>query len=612
MQFRKDINGLRAIAVIAVILFHLNNNYLPGGFAGVDVFFIISGFLMTKIIVERLNNNKFSIWDFYCARAKRIVPALSCVCLSLMLLGYLFLYPSDYAQVGEDSFSSLLFYSNFLYLSRAGYFDDSSVNNLLLHTWSLSVEWQFYIIYPVIIYAIARSTGIKSVKKAVIVMTVLSFAASLYGTYNYAEQTYFMFPTRAWAMLSGGCVYFFSAGSMVRKTASPVGLILVLTSFFVIDKNTPWPSEMALLPVLGASLIILAGTSDFITNNRVAQFIGTISYEMYLVHWPVIIFYKKLNIDIGPVKAVIIVLVLSAALHYLCDKTKKLNFTNGIVYFIACILSSYVVYAGGFSDRVPEQFRISKKEFHKKYYGGSSFPANQAFFENASKGTYKYIFAGDSFALQYATDVKNSGLPSAEIYSHGCLMLPDYSRFLRNKEFKECSDSYRILAQLMEQNKTAPLIFTLSWDTYIGAVIKKGASDKENFSDEEYLDMIKSQVRKIIETGGPEREYYFTGRAMPASIDGFGCLSASPLPGYRLFSACSSEQTESRPEINQAIKDAVSGYRNAHFIDPNDSLCSDGKCLIIKDSEPVYSDQSHLSIYGSRIVFADILKKLSR
>lgn len=231
MQFRKDINGLRAIAVIAVILFHLNNNYLPGGFAGVDVFFIISGFLMTKIIVERLNNNKFSIWDFYCARAKRIVPALSCVCLSLMLLGYLFLYPSDYAQVGEDSFSSLLFYSNFLYLSRAGYFDDSSVNNLLLHTWSLSVEWQFYIIYPVIIYAIARSTGIKSVKKAVIVMTVLSFAASLYGTYNYAEQTYFMFPTRAWAMLSGGCVYFFSAGSMARKTASPVGLILVLTSF---------------------------------------------------------------------------------------------------------------------------------------------------------------------------------------------------------------------------------------------------------------------------------------------------------------------------------------------------------------------------------------------
>ncbi len=611
MQFRKDINGLRAIAVIAVILFHLNNNYLPGGFAGVDVFLVISGFLMTKIIVERLSNDKFSIWDFYCARAKRIVPALSCVCLSLMLLGYLFLYPSDYAQVGEDSFSSLLFYSNFLYLSRAGYFDDSSVNNLLLHTWSLSVEWQFYIIYPVILFALARFIGIKNVKSAVICMALLSFAASLYGTYNYAEQTYFMFPTRAWAMLSGGCVYFYSMRPGARKFASPVGLLLVLISFFIIDKDTPWPGEMALLPVTGASLIIMAGSSNLITNNRVAQFIGTISYEMYLVHWPVIIFYKKLNIDIGTVKTIIIVLVMSFALHYLCDKTKKLSFTNGIVYFTTCILSNYVFYAGGFNDRVPEQFRISKKEFHQKYYGGSNFPVNKAFFENSNKDTYKYIFAGDSFALQYATDVRNSRLPAAEIYSHGCVMLPDYSRFLRNKESKECSDSYTILTELMDRNKKAALIFTLSWDTYIGTVIKKGASNKESFSDEQYRNMIKSQIRKIIETGGSEREYYFTGRAMPASIDGFGCLSASPLPGYRLFSACSSEQTELRPEINKSIKGAVAAYKNAHFIDPNDSLCTNGKCLIIKDSEPVYSDQSHLSVYGSRIVFDDILKKFN-
>lgn len=608
MDFRKDINGLRAYAVIAVILFHLNNNALPGGFAGVDVFFVISGFLMTKIIVDRYNKKTFSLLGFYAARAKRIVPALTLVCLSLVILGYLFLYPSDYAQLGEDSLSSLLFLSNVLYFSRAGYFDDSSLNNLLLHTWSLSVEWQFYIIYPLIILLFISIFGSRHLKTFVILFTIASFAACVYGTYNYAEMTYFMFPTRAWAMLAGGCAYFFNNNDRKNKYIALLGFILVICSFFIIDKNTPWPGEMSLLPVIGAAIIIYSNKNNFFLDNKLCQYIGTISYELYLVHWSVFIFAKKLNLNASNLMLLTVIFILSALLHYVCNKTKQANKTNTLLFFISVSLSFIVIYNSGFAQRVPEQFRLSKKQFHQKYYGGSNFPANIAFFENATKDTYKYIFAGDSFALQYASDIKASKLPSAEIYSHGCLMLPDYSRYLNNKEFTECSQSFEILRDLLNKNKTATLVYTLSWDTYAEVSTKKGTSVRSKFTSHEYESMLEEQIERVIKIGGNEREYFFIGRAMPASIDGFACLSSNSLPGYKLLSICAESQKEVRPQINQIISKVASNHKNVHFIDPNDYLCSDNKCAIISNSEPVYSDHSHLSIYGSKIVFDKVIQ----
>ncbi len=149
MNFRKDINGLRAIAVIAVVIFHFYPSLLTGGFAGVDVFFVISGFLMTGIIFRGLNKNNFSILEFYISRANRIIPPLAILCLALLIFGYFFTTTWDYKTVGRDVSTSMLFISNFMFSMRGGYFD--TTDNFLLHTWSLSVEWQFYIIYPVLI-----------------------------------------------------------------------------------------------------------------------------------------------------------------------------------------------------------------------------------------------------------------------------------------------------------------------------------------------------------------------------------------------------------------------------------------------------------------------------
>ena len=182
MKFRKDINGLRAIAVVAVLLFHFNPSWMPGGFAGVDVFFVISGFLMTGIIFRGIEQENFSILKFYVARANRIIPALALLCLVLMIFGWFYLTPFDYRILGKHVASSIGFLSNVMYWREAGYFDAASLEKWLLHTWTLSVEWQFYILYPLILVAMRKFLSIKTMKLILLVATVLGFIFCVFST----------------------------------------------------------------------------------------------------------------------------------------------------------------------------------------------------------------------------------------------------------------------------------------------------------------------------------------------------------------------------------------------------------------------------------------------
>lgn len=172
-KFRNDINGLRALAVAAVIIYHFNSSYMSSGFAGVDVFFVISGYLMTSIIVNKFNDGNFKLFDFYLSRAKRIIPSLIIVCFALLIFGFLLIEPGTYQLIGKHSASSLTFISNFTYLFESGYFDQSSKEKFLLHTWSLSVEWQFYLIYPFIIISISKLFGITRLRAALASLSVI-------------------------------------------------------------------------------------------------------------------------------------------------------------------------------------------------------------------------------------------------------------------------------------------------------------------------------------------------------------------------------------------------------------------------------------------------------
>ncbi|WP_201529913.1 acyltransferase family protein [Psychrobacter frigidicola] len=347
MKFRKDINGLRAIAVIAVVLFHFNSSWMPGGFAGVDVFFVISGFLMTGIIFRGIEQENFSILKFYMARANRIVPALALLCLVLIVFGWFYLTPPEYRALGKHAASSVGFLSNFVYWTEAGYFDAASHEKWLLHTWSLSVEWQFYIIYPLLLVAMRRFLSIKTMKSMLIVGTVLGFIFCVIASYKWPNPSYYLLPTRAWEMMIGGVAYLypFTLQENRKKLVEWVGLALVIGSYFLISADNPWPGYLALFPVVGSFLIIQAQRNNsIITSNIVFQKIGSWSYSIYLWHWPIVVIIYTFSL---PTYYIYLGMALSVLLGFLSYKyVEKIKFRNDFSNILSYFRSKPIYIAG--------------------------------------------------------------------------------------------------------------------------------------------------------------------------------------------------------------------------------------------------------------------------
>lgn len=286
--------------MIAVVLFHFNASWMPGGFAGVDVFFVISGFLMTGIIFKGIEQENFSILKFYVARANRIIPALAVLCLVLLVFGWFYLTPLDYKALGKHVASSMAFLSNVIYWRESGYFDATSHEKWLLHTWSLSAEWQFYIIYPLVLVAMRKFMSVNAMKATVLLGTVLGFIFCAIATYKWPTPAYYLLPTRAWEMMIGGVAFLYPMAIKEerKKLLEWLGLALIIGSYFLISKDNPWPGYLAIFPVLGSFLIIQAQRNDsLITSNLIFQKLGAWSYSIYLWHWPfvVAIYYFSLN-----------------------------------------------------------------------------------------------------------------------------------------------------------------------------------------------------------------------------------------------------------------------------------------------------------------------------
>jgi len=326
MKFRKDINGLRAIAVIAVVLFHFNESWLPGGFAGVDVFFVISGFLMTSIIFNGIERKQFSTIQFYIARANRILPALAVLSIALLLFGWFFITPSDYTTLTKHVTSSLFFLSNVTYWSESGYFDIASHNKWLLHSWSLSVEWQFYIIYPLILVTMRKFMSLKSMKLTLLISTIVLFLFSIIATYLWPNPAYYLLPTRAWEMMLGGIAYTspFTIKDRHKSYVQLTGLTLIIGAYLFISKDTPWPGYLAILPVLGAFLVIQSQHStSVITNNFIFQKLGAWSYSIYLWHWPFVVAIYYFSLEYFYVYLGILLSILFGSISYnLIEKRK--------------------------------------------------------------------------------------------------------------------------------------------------------------------------------------------------------------------------------------------------------------------------------------------------
>lgn len=322
--FRRDINGLRAWAVTSVVLYHLGVPGLQGGFVGVDAFFVISGFLMTGLLLKSFDAGRVQITAFLLARARRILPALLLLCLTLLVLGAGVLLPLDYKQLASHSLATLAFLSNHKYWGEAGYFDASSHEKWLLHSWSLSVEWQFYLLLPCLFWAAWKlGLGRRALWRCLCGLLAASLALSVSLSHQDPTAAYYGLHSRAWELLLGGLLHALPAstslGPRVRRLLEAVGFGLLIGSMLLIDGRLPWPGLPALLPTLGTAAVLLAGRQDsWLTAPAPLQYLGSRSYSIYLWHWPacVLLNYLGLGGQPGPQLAALAVLLLLSELSW--------------------------------------------------------------------------------------------------------------------------------------------------------------------------------------------------------------------------------------------------------------------------------------------------------
>jgi peptidoglycan/LPS O-acetylase OafA/YrhL len=624
VQFRKDINGLRAIAVIAVVLFHFNASWMPGGFAGVDVFFVISGFLMTGIIFRGIEQENFSILKFYVARANRIIPALAVLCLVLLVFGWFYLIPLDYKALGKHVGSSMGFLSNIIYWRESGYFDAASHEKWLLHTWSLSAEWQFYIIYPLVLVAMRKFMSLKAMKATVLVGTVLGFIFCVIATYKWPNPAYYLLPTRAWEMMIGGVAYLYplKLAENRKKVFEWVGLALIILSYIFISKENLWPGYLALIPVLGAFLIIQAQRNDsIVTGNIIFQSLGKWSYSIYLWHWPLVVAIYSFSLN---EQFIYLGVFLSVFLGFLSNKyIETIKFRSdfcGILSYLKCkpiylvlimgVLGFYTYLSDGVNLPIRAITTTEEAEYIYKYhrdnyskylpeayseqcnfFDGKSYKAkkNDIPDECINNGKGGIFIWGDSHAqaLSYGVRKVFSDININQVASSACRPLIKYDQKTTG-EFKISCDR--------SNEKAKNQILNIRPDIILLA--QRIDHDENDYN--EILKYIKDNnlKSKLVLIGPvpqwePSLPYVIAKRHFDnqeKSINDFSFVGKVLL-------------------INKELHRKYD-YSEIEYISLTDKLCDGNYCLakVDNDNTPLVWDYGHLSLEGSEFVVSNIVK----
>ena len=397
--YRPDIDGLRAVAILAVVIFHAFPSGLQGGFVGVDIFFVISGFLISTIIFRSLKLGHFSLTEFYAHRIKRIFPALIVVLTTCYAFGWFVLLPDEFKQLGKHVAAGAGFVQNFVLQQEVGYFDTVAVLKPLLHLWSLAIEEQFYLIYPILLLAVWRR-GFK-ILAVIAFLSLISFGTNVLEVGHHPTKTFFMPHTRFWELLAGAFLAYlqffkmakFSAwmhnwvfhpvlirhlpqpvrrGEALNNILSIAGLLFVLAALFLIKKSDPFPGWWALLPVSGATLLILAGSEAIVNRiflaNKLMVFVGLISYPLYLWHWPILSFMRIIEGQIPSPETRVSAVALSFTLAWLTyrfiEKPIRFGKRTWITTVILSIVLAIVGYVGfntfqrkGLEFRIPKEIR---------------------------------------------------------------------------------------------------------------------------------------------------------------------------------------------------------------------------------------------------------------
>ncbi|HMZ07790.1 MAG TPA: acyltransferase family protein [Anaerolineales bacterium] len=645
LTYRDDIDGLRAIAVLAVVLNHAGIPYFSGGYIGVDIFFVISGFLITSIIYRELQEGTFTIIRFYERRVRRILPALTGMTLFTLVVCAVLFEADKFKAFGKSLAATMLFVSNINFWKEAGYFDAPSRLKPLLHTWSLAVEEQFYIVFPWLMFVLMKYTK-RYLSVILLILSLLSFGFAAYQVKVNATTAFYMAHLRAWELLLGSLI---AVGgipqprtSNLRTALAVSGLAMILIPIFMYNEKTSFPGISALPPVIGTVLLIYSGAGEktwmgVLLGNAPLTFIGKISYSLYLWHWPIIIFAGVYLIrPMTPVEiaaAVLLTFAISIASWMWIEtpfRKKGIISTKQVYTFAASSMLLLTGAAGivylfdGFPQRAGDIQIIPDKTADRWTLSDCNANAIDTMDKLLTCDIGKrsdmpdFLLWGDSHTSNYAKAIHEAaldeGVSGVIAYSHGC---PPLIGMVPNPQIGDipCDKHNEMVLDFLEDN---PQI-----NTVILAVRFAFWVEGTRYKQEEGGTIsITSSPNEPVVPGGNETNFRIGFEELLSRLrsSGRNVIVIAPVPeiGYDVPSA-TFVATRTRRDVNEIIAPTTEEFleRNKvvfgileqtqeeygfQVIEPWKFLCGDGFCKVAVDGIPLYMDDDHMSVFGSELL----------
>ncbi|HEX4328148.1 MAG TPA: acyltransferase family protein [Burkholderiales bacterium] len=579
-KYRPDIDALRAIAVLFVLGFHAFPSILPGGFAGVDVFFVISGYLITGIILSDLQQERFSLLAFYERRVRRIFPALIIVLLSCLLAGFFLLKASEYKSLAWHALGGALFSSNLILWHETGYFDSAALMKPLLHLWSLGIEEQFYIVWPLLIWLTCKRRVHTWIIGAIMVLSFIVWAGDTDATARFYSPA-----SRAWELCLGAIL----TTVRVRSTALAIlGLILMAVGFAVIREGAAW---LMLLPTIGTALVLVSG----IKSPAALTYIGKISYPLYLWHWPLLSFASIVNDGLPGRTARLVLVVLSFPLAWATYRflEKPRRFRPRTLVAAMCgvaIVGLSLFLSNGIASRYGNPQNDLLTRDYKVALDQCDWKAKDLTVFCSSSENPKIAVIGDSHATHLLYGFEREHIDIALLATGSCppaigvenapgcgRHLTEALRFIRDKP----SIHYVVLS---------------AYSRYFDGNPELGVRVLSGY--QRTIDNLRAQNLKVIfVVDGPEF------RVSPEQ-----CAPA-PWLRQRLAHACPLDLMP-RAIYEKSIASLKAANPDVKFLDAFSALCSD-TCVPYKDGRMLFTDEHHLSTYGSTLVVSRLLNLTS-
>ena len=610
MHYRKEIDGLRAIAVIPVILFHAGFSAFSGGFIGVDVFFVISGYLITSLILLQTDENKFTLTGFYQRRARRILPALFLMMAVCIPFAWILMDPFELKEFGQSIISTVTFSSNIFFQMKTGYFDTANELKPLLHTWSLAVEEQYYIIFPLLITLIYRF-GRKALITFLIITAILSLGLAHWGAYHATSFTFYSLPTRMWEILCGSLVsiYFQRHNKIIQRYLinqifSLLGIALIFCSIVLFDTSTPFPSLFALLPTVGTMLVIVFTQPRTIAyralTNPAMVFIGLISYSAYLWHQPLLAMARIYTLDDLSISVSIVCILTTFVLAYLTKLTvedyfrfllPKKNVSKILISFPAagiCLIAFGVVahIDQGFPSRSKLGLQLAQNFGLSDICSGAPLSAREC--RTGQNPTT--LLWGDSYAMHIGkalNSISKDGMIQATL--SGCPPIAGYSS-ARRKSFTSCEEfNNSVLSYLRDESKRN-----------IHSVVVSSSFDKFTSEKQEAFSNTLQQLKTL------GLQVYIVSPP-PINRNTLKCIKLMDRQKGSLAD-CSYDVSKIKNLKTLETLAKISKETGSSVIDLRKLVCNNNNCVVQINDTLMYRDNGHFSGPSAQIV-SDFLKK---